>query len=83
VRFDFESVTFWLFYLYLCLCGESRLLVSWCAGGRCTMTGSDEDHGRGLETWCGGPGMVRHRSGIRWPDDQEVGSCRVRSAPCT
>jgi hypothetical protein len=47
------------------------------------MTGSDEDHGRGLETWCGGPGMVRHRSGIRWPDDQEVGSCRVRSAPCT
>jgi hypothetical protein len=27
-------------------CGESRLLVSWCAGGRCGMTDSDEDHGR-------------------------------------
>jgi hypothetical protein len=22
------------------------LLVSWCAGGRCGMTGSDRDHGR-------------------------------------
>jgi hypothetical protein len=27
-------------------CGESRLLVSWCAGGRCGMTDSDEDSGR-------------------------------------
>jgi hypothetical protein len=27
-------------------CRESRLLVSWCAGGRCGMTGSDEDSGR-------------------------------------
>jgi hypothetical protein len=29
----------------LVLCGESRLLVSWCAGSRCDMVGSDEDHG--------------------------------------
>jgi hypothetical protein len=28
------------------LCGESHLLVSWCVGDRCSMTGSDEDHGR-------------------------------------
>jgi hypothetical protein len=28
------------------------LLVSWCAGDRCGMAGSDE------ETWCRGPGMV-------------------------
>jgi hypothetical protein len=28
------------------LCGESYLLVSWCAGDRCGMTDSDEDHGR-------------------------------------
>jgi hypothetical protein len=28
------------------LCGESRLLVSWCAGGSCGMVGGDEDHGR-------------------------------------
>jgi hypothetical protein len=25
------------------LCGESRLLVSWCAGDRCDMAGSNED----------------------------------------
>jgi hypothetical protein len=28
------------------LCGESRLLVSWCASDLCDMAGSDEDHGR-------------------------------------
>jgi hypothetical protein len=27
------------------LCGESRLLVSWYAGDRCSMVGSDEDRG--------------------------------------
>jgi hypothetical protein len=26
--------------------GESRLFVLWCAGGRCSMAGSDEDHDR-------------------------------------
>jgi hypothetical protein len=29
---------------YLCSYGESCLLVSWCASGRCDMVGSDEDH---------------------------------------
>jgi hypothetical protein len=52
--------------------GESCLHVSWCAGGRCSMAGSDEDHGRsrrpGAEDW-----GWSHRSGTRWPDDQEVG----------
>jgi hypothetical protein len=28
------------------LCGESRLLVSWCASERCDMAGSNEDHSR-------------------------------------
>jgi hypothetical protein len=28
------------------LVGESRLLVSWCAGDRCDMAGSDENQGR-------------------------------------
>jgi hypothetical protein len=37
-RFEFEFETFRLFYLYLCSFGESHLLVSWCAGGRCGMT---------------------------------------------
>jgi hypothetical protein len=31
---------------YLCSYGESRLLVSWCADGRCDMADSDEDRGR-------------------------------------
>jgi hypothetical protein len=52
--------------------GESCLLVSWCAGDRCGMTGSDEDLGRsrrfGVEDrrWS-------HRSNTRWSDDREVG----------
>jgi hypothetical protein len=33
-------------HYYLCSCGESRLLVSWCVGDRCDMVDSDEDHGR-------------------------------------
>jgi hypothetical protein len=28
------------------LCGESLLLVLWCACDRCDIAGSDEDHGR-------------------------------------
>jgi hypothetical protein len=31
---------------YLVSCGESHLIVSWCACGRCDMAGSDEDRGR-------------------------------------
>jgi hypothetical protein len=58
------------------------LLVSWCAGGRCDMTCSDENRGRSRRpdaedrVWS-------HRSGTRWPGDREVGWCRVRSAPGT
>jgi hypothetical protein len=44
--FEFEFGTFRLFYFYHFSCGESCLLVSWCAGGRCGMAGSDEDRGR-------------------------------------
>jgi hypothetical protein len=49
------------------------LLVSWGAGDRCGMAGSDEDRDRSR-----GPGvedkrMVKHRSGTQWPDDREVG----------
>jgi hypothetical protein len=45
-RFKFESEKFWWFYPIISSCGESHLLVSWCAGDRCGMMGSDEDHGR-------------------------------------
>jgi hypothetical protein len=70
-RFEFESNTFRLFYLYVCLYRESCLLISWCAGGRFGMTGSDEDRGRirrpGVEdrVWS-------YRSSTRWLDDREV-----------
>jgi hypothetical protein len=71
VRFEFESGVV-LFFFYLYFIGESRLLVSWCAGGRCGMTCSDEDRGRsrrlGAEDreWS-------HRSDTRWPGGREVG----------
>jgi hypothetical protein len=47
-------VEFWIWirdifvvlYFYLYLCGESRLLVSWCVSSRCGMAGSDKDLGR-------------------------------------
>jgi hypothetical protein len=39
----------------ICTCGESRLLVSWCAGDRCDLACSDEDRDRsrrpGAEDW--------------------------------
>jgi hypothetical protein len=46
-RFEFESgiVSFCFSFIFVSF-GESRLLVSWCAGGRCGMTCSDENRGR-------------------------------------
>jgi hypothetical protein len=41
-----NSGYFGSFTFILVSCGESCLLVSWCAGGRCHMAGNDEDHGR-------------------------------------
>jgi hypothetical protein len=35
-----------LSYPIICLCGESRLLVSGCVGDRCDIVDSDEDLGR-------------------------------------
>jgi hypothetical protein len=31
---------------YLCSCGESHLLVSWCVGDRCDMGDNNEDHAK-------------------------------------
>jgi hypothetical protein len=46
-RFEFESgiVLFYFYFIFISF-GESRLLVSWCAGGRCGISCSDEDRGR-------------------------------------
>ncbi len=44
--FEFESEMFlFLFFLTFSSFGESRLLVSWCAGDRCDMACSDVDRG--------------------------------------
>jgi hypothetical protein len=46
-RFEFESgVVLFCFSFTFVSFGESRLLISWCAGGRCGMSCSDEDNGR-------------------------------------
>jgi hypothetical protein len=45
-RLEFEPGIVSFYFFYLCFVGESRLLVSWCAGGRCDMACSDKDCGR-------------------------------------
>jgi hypothetical protein len=44
-RFEFEFRIVLFCFIFVSF-GESRLLVSWCVGGRCGMTCSDEDRGR-------------------------------------
>jgi hypothetical protein len=55
------------------------LLVSWCVGGRCGMTYSDEDRGRSRRPGAENQGWS-HRSGTRWPGGREVGWRRVQFA---
>jgi hypothetical protein len=81
-RFEFESgIVLFCFSFTFVSFGESCLLVSWCAGGRCGMACSDEDHGRSRRPSTKDRGWS-HRSGTRWPGDREVWWRRVRSAPC-
>jgi hypothetical protein len=80
-RFEFEYgiVLFYFSFTFVSF-GESCLLVSWCAGGRCGMSCSNEDRYRSRR-----PGAEdrewSHGSGTQWPDGREVGWRRVRSAP--
>jgi hypothetical protein len=46
------------------------------------MTCSDEDHDRSMRPDVEDQGWS-HMSDTRWPDDREVGWCRVLFAPCT
>jgi hypothetical protein len=61
---------------------ESCLLVSWCAGGRCSMACSDNDRYKSRR-----PSVEdrewSHRSSTRWPSDREVGWRHMWFAPCT
>jgi hypothetical protein len=77
-----NSGHFSCFTFIFVLFGESCLIVSWCAGGKCGMACSDEDHDRSRRPSVENQGWL-HRSGTRWPDDREVGWRRVRFALCT
>jgi hypothetical protein len=83
VRFEFESriVLFYFSFIFVSF-GESCLLVSWCAGGRCGMACSDADCSRSRRPGVEDRGWS-HRSDTRWPGNREVGWHCVRSAPCT
>jgi hypothetical protein len=71
--FEFEFGTVLLCFSFTFVSFEkSRLLVSWCAGGRCGMACSDEDRGRSRRPDAEDRGWL-HRSGTRWPADREVG----------
>jgi hypothetical protein len=60
------------FTVILVSLGESRLLVSWCAGGRCSMVGSNKDHGKSRRPGVEGQEWS-HKSGTRWLDERKVG----------
>jgi hypothetical protein len=81
VRFEFEfgTTSFCFSFIFVSL-GESRSLVSWCAGGRCGMACSDEDHGRSRRSGAEDRGWS-YRSGTRWSCGREVGWRCVRSTP--
>jgi hypothetical protein len=51
VRFEFKFgiVLFYFSFTFVSF-GESRLLVSWCAGVRCGMACSNEDRDRTVES---------------------------------
>jgi hypothetical protein len=83
VRFEFESgLVLFCFSFIFVLFGESCLLVSWCAGGRCDMACSDENRDKSRRPGVEDRGRS-HRSGTRWPGGREVRWRRVRSAPGT
>jgi hypothetical protein len=60
------------------LFGESCLLFLWCAGGRCCMVCSDEDHGRSRRPGAEDQRWL-HRLSTQWPGDREVGWRCVQS----
>jgi hypothetical protein len=64
-RFEFESeiVSFYFSFIFI-LFGESCLLVSWCAVGRCGIACSDEDRGRSRRPGAEDRGWS-HRSGTQ------------------
>jgi hypothetical protein len=70
-EFKFEIVSFHFSFIFLSF-RETRLLVSWCTGGRCGMVCSDEDRDRSRRPGAEDQGWS-NKSGTRWPGDREVG----------
>jgi hypothetical protein len=68
-EFKFGIVLFYFSFVFVSF-GESCLLVSWCAGGRCGMTCSDEDRGRSRRPNAEDQGWS-HSSGTRWSGDRD------------
>jgi hypothetical protein len=67
VRFEFESGTILFCFSFTFVSfGESCLLVSWCAGDRCSMACSDEDRGRSRRPGVEDRGWM-YRLGTWWP----------------
>jgi hypothetical protein len=82
-KFEFESGTVLFYFSFTFVSfGELCLLVSWCAGGKCSMACRDVDRGRSRRAGAEDQGWS-HRSDTRWPGDREVRWCRVQSAPGT
>jgi hypothetical protein len=77
-RFEFESgtVLFCFSFIFVSF-GESCVLISWCAGGRCGMVCSDEDRGSGRRPGIEDRGWS-HRSGTQWPGGAMCGLHRAR-----
>jgi hypothetical protein len=71
-RFEFESGTFWLFYLYSCfnwrIAFACLVVCRWQVRHAC----SDEDYGRSSRPSAEDQGWW-HRSSIQWLRDREVG----------
>jgi hypothetical protein len=76
VRFEFESeiVLFCFSFIFVSF-GESCLLVSWSAGGRCGIAYSDEDRDRSRRPGAKDRGWS-HKSCNRWPGGR-VAPCAV------
>jgi hypothetical protein len=70
-EFEFGTVLFCFSFIFVSF-EESCLLVSWCAGGRCGITCSNEDRGKSRRAGADNQEWS-HRSGTRWPRDREVG----------
>jgi hypothetical protein len=72
-RFEFESgIGLFCFSFTFVSFGESCLLVSWCAGGRCSMACNNEDRGRSRRHGAEDRGWS-DRSGTQWWGDRVVG----------